>query len=557
MSPDQRRKALIAVAAAGLSVLLVVLFAVLLFGVVSGPDQAEVPEVALTVRAVDLAPIAIGPADYLPEDVEIPAVSDARITREPAQGAASSSRGGGVTEGASGGPTITYTPHEDFEDTDSFAFDLVDAAGEPVLSVSVTISIEITDALSASTSEVDFGEVCAWCEEATVIEIVQGDTGVQIEAIEIIDDPLHHFRVQHDCVGSLDGNCEALVAFTPDRPGASEAFLQVRHTGTGDALLVPLHGVGECERPTAERLAILDEAVGFGASATGGAEGCLVRVTSLDDEGAGTLREAAERPGPAWIVFDDSGVIELEDYIKVADDKTIDGRDAEITLEGDGLAIVDTSNVVITNLEIRDTHEDGLQIRGLETQDVWVTHVTIANVADGYIDITQGATNVTVAWSRFQASPDWPQEKTILVGAADPGDEDERSRVTLHNNHFETTEQRNPLLRSGRVHSFNNFFDGWGIYASGVSRDGQLLSERNIYAHRGGDHPDRAFTPWDEAAHDGGISANIRSVDDRFLGGASGIEANPDGVFEPEYDYEAREPDDDLSDEIAEDAGRQ
>lgn len=552
MSPHQRRNALIAVAIAGVTLLLAVVISV-----VTSPEPEEVQEVGLTVRAVDLDPIAIGPTDYLPDDANtadiITAISEARITGEPEQGEVTIS----ATEAATDGPTVIYTPHDDFKDTDSFTFELVDDAGETLLLVSVTISIEITDALSASTSEVAFGEVCVWCEDATVIEIVPSDASVQVEAIEVFDDPEGHFHVQHDCIGMRGRSCEALITFAPDRPGDSEALLEVRHTGTGDALLVPLHGIGECERPSAERIAILDEAVGFGGDATGGAEGCLVRVTSLDDEGPGTLREAAERNGPAWIVFDESGAIELDDYVTVADDKTIDGRNAEITLEGDGLAIVDTSNVVITNLDIKNTYEDGLQIRGVGTQDIWVTHLTIANVADGYIDVTQGATNVTIAWSRFQASPDWPQEKTILVGAADPGDEDERSRVTLHNNHFEGTEQRNPLLRSGRVHSFNNLFDGWGIYASGVSRDGQLLSERNIYAHEVGDHPDRAFTPWDEAAHDGGISANIRSVEDRFLGGSSGIEANPDGVFQPEYEYEAREPDDDLRDEIAERAGRQ
>jgi len=540
MSQHTRRNTLIAVVVAVGAALL--LFLALSMDRDSG---VNVPEVELTISAVGLDPIVIEPSEYLPDDLGPIAASSPRILEHPDQG--------DVTLRGDG--TVTYAPEEDFEGEDSFAFELIDETGRALLVVRVAVTIEVPDAIGASERTLDFGEVCVWCNASSSIEVTLGD-GVRIESIEVADDSMGHFSIAHDCEGDFGEACEVQVTFAPIRPGTSDAVLAVRSADGGDALLVPLRGFGECERPGSDRTAIIEEAVGFGAGATGGAEGCLVRVTSLDDKGRGTLREAAEREGPAWVVFDVPGDIELDRYVYVASDKTIDGRDAEITLEGAGLAIVHTSNIVITNLEIRDTYDDGIQVRGIGAQDVWISHVTIWNVADGYIDITQGATNVTVAWSRFRPSPDWPQEKTILIGAADPGDEDERSRVTLHNNHFEGTEQRSPLLRAGRAHSFNNLFDGWGIYGSGVSRNGQLRSERNIYVHRSGDHPGRAFTPWDEAAHNDGSSAHIRSVEDRFLGGASGIESDPGGVFEPEYDYEAREPNDDLHDLIAERAGR-
>ncbi len=546
MSLRMRRNALIGVAtgAVALAVLLVVMFVT-----ERDPVVVEPVEVALTVRAVNLDPIVIEPVEYLPDGLDPSDAGSARILEEPGQGVV------GITDDG----TATYTP--DSDGPDSFTFELVDASGRTTVVVRVATSIEVTEALAASEPDVDFGEVCVWCDASTTVDIVQGDEDARIEAIEVAEDPFEHFSIEHDCEGELAETCEVQVTFAPMRPGTSDAFLEVSHSGSGDNLLVPLRGFGECETPGADRLALLEEVIGFGANTTGGADGCLVRVTSPDDEGEGTLREAAEREGPAWIVFEVSGDIDLDEYIHITADKTIDGRDSEITIEGAGLAVVDTPNVVIANLEIRDVFDDGIQVRGIETQDIWITHVTIWNVADGYLDITQGATNITVSWSRFDRSPDWPQEKALLVGLGvlshpdAPGGPDELTRVTVHHNLFDGTEQRNPLVRGSSVHTFNNYFRGWGIYGSGVSSYGQLLSERNVYEHLRGSHADRAFTPWDEASRNDGATAFIRSVEDRLLNGASGVESHPDEVFSPDYAYVAEAPDEDLMEAILSEAG--
>jgi len=412
-----------------------------------------------------------------------------------------------------------------------------------------------TPGATSDVSRVEFGETCVWCATSASLAIAPEGESVRIHSVQVSGSASDQFRIEKSCAGLIRAACELRVAFHPTHPDRTDARLEVRHSGSNSPLVVALSGFGTCDRPSAQHVQLLDAAVGYGGDATGGAAGCLVRVTSLAGRGAGTLREAAERPGPAWIVFEVSGTVRLDKYIYIARDKTIDGRGASIAIEGAGLAMVNTPNVVVTNLRIHDVSDDGLHIRGQATSDVWVSHVTIWNAADGYIDITQGATNITIAWSRFQRSPNRPQEKTILVGAHDPGDKDERTRVTLHNNLFEGTNQRSPLLRSGRVHSFNNLFDGWGIYGSGVSRGGQLLSERNLYAHKGGDHPARAFTPWDEAAHNGGATAFIRSSGDRFLNGASGVEANPSSVRAPEYAYRADEASDSLLQTLRNQAG--
>ena len=53
------------------------------------------------------------------------------------------------------------------------------------------------------------------------------------------------------------------------------------------------------------------EAGGFGMHTVGGLEGRLIRVTSLAQEGPGTLRAAIEAWGPRFVVFEVGGVIDL------------------------------------------------------------------------------------------------------------------------------------------------------------------------------------------------------------------------------------------------------
>ena len=52
-------------------------------------------------------------------------------------------------------------------------------------------------------------------------------------------------------------------------------------------------------------------AQGFGAAASGGRGGQVIKVTSLAESGPGSLAEALATPGPRIIVFDVSGVIDL------------------------------------------------------------------------------------------------------------------------------------------------------------------------------------------------------------------------------------------------------
>ena len=58
-------------------------------------------------------------------------------------------------------------------------------------------------------------------------------------------------------------------------------------------------------------------AVGFGVDTMVGRRGRVIRVTNLNDSGAGSLREAVDAEGPRVIIFDVSSTIYLDDNIGV------------------------------------------------------------------------------------------------------------------------------------------------------------------------------------------------------------------------------------------------
>ncbi len=100
-----------------------------------------------------------------------------------------------------------------------------------------------------------------------------------------------------------------------------------------------------------------DPAGGFGMNTVGGLEGRVIRVTSLGQDGPGTLRAAIEAKGPRLVVFEVGGIIDLarknirvkEPYLTVAGQTT---PHPGITLLRGALA-VETHDVVIQHLSVR------------------------------------------------------------------------------------------------------------------------------------------------------------------------------------------------------------
>jgi pectate lyase len=186
---------------------------------------------------------------------------------------------------------------------------------------------------------------------------------------------------------------------------------------------------------------------GFGASTRGAAGSAPYHVTNWNDSGPGSLRDAVSR-GNRHVVFDVAGTITTfgRDVFVRGSFVTIDGTSAPppgITLTGRGLRVDGSKgahDVIIRGLRIRNVGAsgvgDGIGI-GKGAYNVLVDHVSIGDTADGSIDVTRGARDVTVQWSILEKKPTHNLLSLNSYGA---------TRLTYHHNLFIGGESRNPQV---------------------------------------------------------------------------------------------------------------
>jgi pectate lyase len=149
-------------------------------------------------------------------------------------------------------------------------------------------------------------------------------------------------------------------------------------------------------------------AEGFGALALGGRGGDVYHVTSLADEGPGSLRYGVQTAcGPRTIVFDLSGTIILRSVLAI--DKpflTLAGQTAPgdgVTVAGFTTSISGTHDVVVRYMRFRagdincpSFQGDALNV--VESQDVIIDHVSASWSVDEALSVTR-SDRVTVQWS--------------------------------------------------------------------------------------------------------------------------------------------------------------
>ena len=143
-------------------------------------------------------------------------------------------------------------------------------------------------------------------------------------------------------------------------------------------------------------------AEGFGKYVAGGRGGEVYKVTSLEDDGPGSLREALRQEGPKTIIFDVAGTIRLKSNLRTnLDDLTIAGQ----TSPG-GICIADypfsinSNNVIIRYLTFRPGdasrgEPDGLS--GSGCRNIIVDHCSVSWSVDECLSI-YGVENATVQW---------------------------------------------------------------------------------------------------------------------------------------------------------------
>jgi pectate lyase len=196
-------------------------------------------------------------------------------------------------------------------------------------------------------------------------------------------------------------------------------------------------------------------AEGFGRYACGGRGGDVYHVTTLEDDGAGSLREGIRTAdGPRTIVFDVSGTIALKSPLFI--DKsflTIAGQ----TAPGDGICLRDqtfrikkASHIIVRYLRIRLGDENKPRPSGddcINTDDVdhmIFDHITATWGIDGNHDLRRGG-NVTIQWSIYaEALNDSIHDEGphAMLGSF----RDLAAGVSLHHNLFASSRDRHPTL---------------------------------------------------------------------------------------------------------------
>jgi MYXO-CTERM domain-containing protein len=229
--------------------------------------------------------------------------------------------------------------------------------------------------------------------------------------------------------------------------------------------------------PRARALPAFPGAEGFGAAATGGRGGQVIKVTSLAESGPGSLKEALAASGPRIIVFDVSGVIDLGDanasdpfdesdgnnILTIQNgDVTIAGQTAPgggITIRGRLYAAYDqsVSNIILRHVRIRPPDangSDGEQYDALRfsvNDMVIVDHVSVAFGVDENIDAYESQ-DFTLQWSTLEE----PATSGHPEGEHNYGILNDMGRVSIHHNLFVHSKNRNPALGGAMSESRNN-----------------------------------------------------------------------------------------------------
>lgn len=151
-------------------------------------------------------------------------------------------------------------------------------------------------------------------------------------------------------------------------------------------------------------------AEGAGAFALGGRGGQVIKVTNVNDDGPGSLRQAVGTAGARIIVFEVSGNIMLQSRLTIREPfVTIAGQ----TAPGDGIALIgeqvtiDAHDVIIRYLRFRATDLANSEVDALNDgynhHNSIIDHCTFSWSVDETLSVYRGG-DITVQWCMITES---------------------------------------------------------------------------------------------------------------------------------------------------------
>ncbi|RYY99865.1 MAG: carbohydrate-binding protein [Chitinophagaceae bacterium] len=269
--------------------------------------------------------------------------------------------------------------------------------------------------------------------------------------------------------GALSGSANPATITMDASKSVSAVFTQNTGGGTAD-------------------LSMIGYATGNGGT-TGGTGGPSIVVSTLAELQAWALtRENNTTPEVLYINGKITSSQTVLVTIKHGANISIYGLGSTAELQNVGLNIRNYDNVIVRNLKI---HEVFYPNDALTLDDVvngWVDHCEFyskigagigVDTYDGLLDIKNGSRYITVSWNYLHH-----HMKNMLFGHTDNSSQaaiDAPMRITLHHNFIESTDGRNPSLRYGAVHMFNNYFRNITDYGVAVRQGAHALIQNNVY----------------------------------------------------------------------------
>jgi pectate lyase len=289
-------------------------------------------------------------------------------------------------------------------------------------------------------------------------------------------------------------------------------------------------------------------------STTGGGNATPVTITTL-----AALQSAVKGTTAAVIYV--KGVL-APGVVAIGSNKTIVGLcGAEIHGH---MGINGSSNVIIRNIKIVgyavgncaldpsyssatgcSSGDDAISIQG-QSNHIWLDHDDISDGTDGNLDITHACDFITISWTKFHYSsartdPTGSDSTganghrySNLVGHDDGNASEDTGHLTItwhHNWWADYVMERQPRVRFGRVHLFNNLYTSVGDdYCIGVGVGANLRTENNVFVG--------VKTPIDTTGYSDATSA-IRSTGNVYTGtsGAAPADLRASSVFDPASVY--------------------
>ena len=199
-------------------------------------------------------------------------------------------------------------------------------------------------------------------------------------------------------------------------------------------------------------------AEGFGQFASGGRGGETVHVTTSEDSGPGSFRDAVSKPNRT-VVFDVGGIIRLKSNVAVSSRITLDGQNAPgegVTIYGRSVSFSGQHNVIVRYLRFREG------IAG----DRGKCSVNLSGGSDMVFD------HCSIEWGRWdclgltQGSHDITFQNCIIGEGIDPQRfgslSDSVTNITYSHNLWINNQSRNPKAK-GTIQYINNVVYNWGV----------------------------------------------------------------------------------------------